>query len=334
MGPKFRGEAGLKIYKREVGTVEGSLFLPAALSETAKDVDVLFYILTGIAVVIFLLVWMLLLIFLVRYRRKHPTKQGLRLYGNTRLEIIWTVIPALILVVLGIYSAQMVYALQKPPADAYEIQVTASKWKWEFTYPDGPNGGFTTLNDLRLPADKPILFRITSTDVIHSFWIPELRIKMDAVSGRETRVWVKPLKEEGKFKVLCAEYCGTAHANMVSDALVMKEEHFGKWVASGGKVDPSGQPLDGKQLAQQFGCLACHAIDGRELAGPTWKGIYGTERELVDGSKVKVDDEYLKESIVNPNAKVVKGYAPSMPAYPQLSDAQLQALVDYIKSLK
>ncbi|MCG0314779.1 MAG: hypothetical protein L5657_09035, partial [Calditerricola sp.] len=115
--------------------MEGSLFLPAALSETAKDVDALFYILTGIAVVIFLLVWMLLLIFLVRYRRKHPTKQGLRLYGNTRLEIIWTVIPALILVVLGIYSAQMVYALQKPPADAYEIQVTASKWKWEFTYP-------------------------------------------------------------------------------------------------------------------------------------------------------------------------------------------------------
>lgn len=309
-----------------------NFWLPEALTEVAKNSDNLFYVILGITVFFFILVEFLLAVFLVRYRRKWATKDGLNLHGNHRLEIIWTAIPALILVILGVYSTQMTYAIQKTPTDVVVINVYGQKWSWEYEYP----GGLKKTNDLRLPEGKDVLFKISSKDVIHSFWIPEFRLKQDAVPGRETSFSVKVEKGSKDLRVICAEYCGTAHSMMVNKITVMKPEDFDAWVKSGGKEPggTAGGAKDGKTVAQENGCLNCHSIDGGQGAGPTWKGLYGSDRKLTDGSTVKADDAYLKDSIYKPGDHVVEGFNNIMQPYSSMSEEDATALVDYIKTLK
>lgn len=307
----------------------GSIFwLPDAITELARGVDGLFWTISIIAAIVFILVEVLLVAFVIRYRRKSADKQGLAVHGNTKLEFIWTVVPALILVGIGIYSTQMVYAIQKPPAEVYEIQVVGHKWYWEFKYPNGAS----TTNELVVPQGKNVLFKITSADVVHSFWVPNFRIKQDAVPGRETRVWVNA-DQAGDYKVLCAEYCGTKHAFMVSDLQVIDPAKFDVWLVDAKKKTDAAQN-DGKALAQKFGCLSCHSIDGSKSVGPTWKGLFGSESKLQGGQSVKADEKYLIESIKNPGAKVVDGFPNAMPPFAQLDDKQLQALVKYIEEVK
>ncbi len=308
-------------------------WLPDALTEVAKNSDTLFYVILGITLFFFVLVEFLLAVFLVRYRRKWAAKDGVNLHGNHRLEILWTVIPALILVVLGVYSTQMTYAIQKTPSDVVVIKVHGQKWSWEYEYP----GGFTKTNDLRLPEGKDVLFKITSKDVIHSFWIPQFRLKQDAVPGRETEYTVKVEKgDTSNLRVVCAEYCGTAHAMMVNKITVMKPEAFDAWVKSGGKEPggTAGGAKDGKTIAQENGCLNCHSIDGGQGVGPTWKGLYGSDRKFSDGSTAKADDAYIKQSIFKPGDKVVEGFSNVMQPFSSLSEEDATALVEYIKTLK
>ncbi|MGC5327904.1 cytochrome c oxidase subunit II [Brevibacillus sp. SYSU BS000544] len=308
-------------------------WLPEALTQVAKDSDSLFYIILAITLFFFVLVELLLAVFLVRYRRKWAAKEGLNLHGNHRLEIIWTAIPALILVVLGVYSTQMTYAIQKTPSDVVVINVTGQKWSWEYEYP----GGFKKTNDLRLPEGKDVLFKITSKDVIHSFWIPEFRMKQDAVPGRETQysVKVEGQSKNENLRVVCAEYCGTAHTMMVNKITIMKADEFDAWVKSGGKAGAStGGALDGKTVAQENGCLNCHSVDGGQGVGPTWKGLAGSDRKLADGSTVKADDAYLTESIFKPGDKLAEGYGNVMQPYSSMSEEEAKALVEFIKTLK
>ncbi len=309
-----------------------AFWLPEALTEAAKHMDSLFYVILVITVLFFVLVEVLLAVFLVRYRRKWAGKEGANIHGNHKLETIWTIIPALILVVIGIYSTQMTYAIQQTPADVVAINVHGQKWSWEFEYP----GGFKKTNDLRLPAGKNVLFKISSKDVIHSFWIPEFRIKQDAVPGRETQFPVKVDAKSGQtLRVICAEYCGTAHAMMTSKITIMDPKAFDAWVKSGGKEgDDTAAGTDGQAIAKENGCLNCHSIDGNQGVGPTWKGLYGSERTFTDGSTAKADETYLADSIRKPGEKVVQGFNNVMQPFDSLSDEQVQALVTYIKSLK
>jgi len=312
--------------------VENFFGLPEALTSTAKEIDNLFYLIFWITLVVFILVEALLVIFLIRYKRKHPDQQGKPIHGSTKAEVIWTLIPAIILVFIGVYSSGMVYTIQDPDVtDPYEIQVVGFKWAWEFHYPNGAK----TVNQLHIPEGKDVLFRITSKDVIHSFWIPEFRMKQDAVPGRETNFYIKADKigEERVLaeRIVCAEYCGDNHSKMLGDVIIQPQADFDTWVAA----EKTRKKTDGYEIAIDNGCLSCHTIDGGKSAGPTWKGLFGSERELTNGQKVKVDAEYIKESILNASAKVAKGFGPTMPSYEgQLDDEQIENLVKYFEKIK
>lgn len=304
--------------------------LPEAMTSIANEIDGLFWLTMAISVVVFLIVELALVVFLIRYKRKHPNKEGYAIEGSTKAEVVWTLIPAIILVVLGIYSSSMVYTIQETPQDVYDIKVTGAKWYWEFEYPNGAK----TYNELRMPKDTNVQFKIYSKDVIHSFWIPEFRMKQDAVPGRETRFTVKAetvnkIGEKYEKRVICAEYCGNQHSMMLADMIIMEPAEFEKWVAE----EKVRKKTDGMSVALANGCTSCHTIDGGKSAGPTWKGLFGAE-QTVNGKKVTVDEAYIKEAITNPNAAVPEGFSPTMPAFKDLSDEEMQGLVDYIKSLK
>jgi cytochrome c oxidase subunit 2 len=313
-----------------------SVWLPTPLTDSANKTDTLFYVITWITGFFFVLVEFLLVYFLIRYRRRRAEQRGVAVHGNTKLEIIWTLIPALILVIIGISSTKLVYALQTPPADVEEIDVVGHKWYWEFKYPNGVD----TVGELHIPAGKNVLFRITSADVIHSFYIPEFRIKQDAVPGRLTEFTVNvPDKDKGTYKIYCAEYCGTSHSQMLANMSVVNEDSYQSWLADQKQkqaeaAKAGGNADNGKQLAAQFGCLTCHTVDGGVSAGPTWKGLYGADVQLTNGSTVKADEAYLIESIKDPGAKVVKGFGNMMPPFTQLNEQQMKDIVAYIQSLK
>lgn len=307
--------------------------LPEAIGNMAEKVDSLFNIITWIALAMFILVEVLLLVFLIRYRRRWSDDQGQSIHGNTKIELIWTIIPALILVIIGILGSQITYDLQRPPKDVYTIEVVGKKWAWDFKYPEG----FRTTNELYVPEGKNILFKITSNDVIHSFWIPAIRMKQDAVPGRETQFWTGPM-QQGTYSIPCAEYCGTMHSMMIGKLHVVSQNDFNQFVQSGGKVSTtassSASPAEkGKALAQSAGCLNCHAVDQSKLFGPDWGGVYGKPVQLANGSSVTYDDDYIVESILKPDAKITAGYTAPMP--PQnLTEEEARYIAEYIKTLK
>jgi cytochrome c oxidase subunit 2 len=204
------------------------------------------------------------------------------------------------------------------------------KWSWEFEYPNGAK----TYNELRMPADKNVQFKIYSKDVIHSFWIPEFRMKQDAVPGRETTFTVNAdtvakLGENYKQRIICAEYCGNQHSKMLADLIIMNSAEFDTWVAE----EKVRKKTDGPSVAAANSCLSCHTVDGGKSAGPTWKGLFGATK-VVNGQEITVDEAYLKESITNPDAKVADGVTKGMPPFTQLDEEQLNGLVEYIKTLK
>ena len=250
------------------------------------------------------------------------------------------------------------------PEGATEVEVVGKQWMWSFRLPgedgklghakvkligmdnpfgldpDDPNGQDDLLintNVLHLPIDKPVKMVLRSLDVLHNFYVPQIRAKMDMVPGQVSYFWFTPTKE-GRYEILCAEYCGVAHYNMKGHMIIDSAENYQAWLSEqptfaislvSGSDD--GGVEQGRQLAESSGCFACHSIDGSKSLGPTWKGLFGKTEVLMDGTTVVADEAYLKESITDPNAKMVKDYAPVMVAYP-LSDSQLDALVEYIKS--
>ncbi len=202
-------------------------WLPTELTQVAHNTDNLFYILLGVCAVFFLLVEALLITFLIRYRRTKANRVGVNVHGNMKLEVVWTLVPALILVVLGAFSIKYVYADQIVPANPLVIQVTGHEWYWQFTYPNGA----TTKNDLRIPAGRTVEFEITSSDVIHGFYIPDLRMQQDAMPGRETYFWadVKPSQVGTKFLIPCDQFCGVGHPHMIANGQVMTMADFLTW---------------------------------------------------------------------------------------------------------
>ncbi|MEE2975040.1 MAG: cytochrome c oxidase subunit II [Thermodesulfobacteriota bacterium] len=311
-------------------------WLPPVASTFADKVDFVLILVTVISVASCVLIAFLLIYFVIKYRRRSDNDPTPAITGDSFLETLWTVIPTILCIVIFLYGYIYYDEYTTVDKNAYEINVKAQKWMWTFNYPNGK----TTLNELYVPINKPIRLVMQSQDVLHSFFIPAFRVKQDLLGNRYTFINFTATKE-GIYKIYCTEYCGAGHSDMGGKVHVLSAEKYASWEAGSDEdvVKASADlPLDevGKGLYQSAGCVACHSIDGSEGGvGPTWKGLFGKNREFDDGSSGTADENYLRESIEIPSAKIVKGYMPVMPAYKGvLNDSQITALIEYIKSLK
>lgn len=216
------------------------------------------------------------------------------------------------------------------PANAMEVKVTGQRWFWSFDYPEG----VSTVNELVVPEDKPVKLLMSSTDVIHSFYVPNFRIKMDVLPNRYTIAWFQAT-DTGSYHLFCTEYCGTKHSEMIGKVRVLTQSEYADWLQRGMGPAPGQSLADyGEQLYTQKACVTCHSVDGRPGTGPTFLGKFGKTEQMVTGEMVLIDENYLRESILDPRARIVKGYEPVMPTYQGLlNDVQLDALIAYIKSL-
>lgn len=304
-------------------------------SLASHDVDAVFIFILAIAGFFFIVTQGLLLYFAFRYRRKkgEPPAETPYITGKQSLEVIWIVIPSLLLVAIFAYGLVVFVKMRTPIPGSTEVQVTASQFNWTFKYPDGR----TYSNQLHLALNKPVKLIMTSRDVIHGFFVPDYRQKQDVLPGRYTYLWLLP-RRAGTFDIYCSQYCGTGHSVMRATLTVMPQAEYQAWEQSEQQKLASGTMSvadKGKALFDSSGCSGCHSIDGSAKVGPTLKGLFGSTVELANGKKVTADEEYLRESLEEPNEDVVKGFQPIMPTFRgQLKPEEIAALVEYMKTLK
>ncbi len=314
--------------------VKGSLAgIGGAVSRSAGEVDAVFWFIAAVAAFFFLLTQGLLIGFALRYRRRRGEAEAETPYitGNRALETVWIVIPTAVVVAIFAYGWVAYRNITAPLPGALEVSVTGKQWLWEFRYPDGR----TAINEVRVPVGRPVKFLMTSPDVIHSFYLPDFRLKQDVVPGRYTTLYLTA-DRPGEYVIHCAEYCGAGHSTMDAKLVAMPEAEYAKWAAGALAEDREAVPpaQRGEELVERSGCLACHAVEGAEKVGPNFGGIFGRKTALEDGRTVVADEEYLRESIVDPNAKVAKGYPPVMPTFREsLSAEEVADVVAYLKTL-
>ncbi len=301
-------------------------------SNFAQGVDMAFYVILGISVFFLVGITATMIWFVIRFNRKrNPVAKNIK--DNTKLEIIWTVIPTILVLVMFYYGWIGYMPMKRVPNGALEVKATGRMWSWQFDYENGKSS-----NILVVPLNKPVKLNLYSPDVLHSLYIPAFRIKEDVVPGLNNTMWFKPTKL-GEYDILCAEYCGIQHSYMLSKVKVISEEEYLSWY---NEKAPESDTLEavGLQVIKRLGCVACHSQDGSKIVGPTFKALYGSTRKvtLPDGTtkEVKADDEYIKLSINDPNAEVVDGYQKNlMQSYKtQLNDEEIKEVIEYLKGLK
>ena len=298
---------------------------PTGASSHALGVDLLYILLVVISAVMTLGIAATIAVFGMKYRRRHG-REAQQIEGSLILEIAWSIIPLGIFFVIFAWGAVIYFQMRTPPRDAAEIYVVGKQWMWKIQHIEGQR----EVNELHVPVDRDVKLIMTSQDVIHSFFVPEFRVKQDVVPGRYTTLWFRATKT-GTYHLLCTQFCGTQHSGMIGDVVVMNPTDYQSWM-SGGTVTGS-LAQNGQTLFQQLGCSTCHRFDvqGR---GPNLIGAFGKPVQLQDGRTVTVDENYVRESILVPTAKVVSGFQPIMPPFQgQVSEEQLTALVAYVKSL-
>lgn len=322
--------------------------LPYQATEAAARWDSLYNFLFWLSVFFFILVVGGMIVFAIRYKASSGAKPKY-ITGSHILEAIFITIPTVLLLVIFGWGYSVYRSMTQTPSNAMEIKVIGKQWLWQFQYEDGK----TTIGEVFVPIHKPVKFIMTSDDVIHSMFIPNFRVKQDVVPGMYTSVWFQATMP-GKHQIFCTEYCGGAHSQMLGKVIVLTDEQWKNWKA-GKKLGPiptagltvaeaeaAEQPTQtmslagqGKKLFQDKGCTACHSVDGAQGVGPTLKGVFGHEVELADGSKAMADENYMRESIEKPAAKVVKGFQPVMPPFQGLlTETEMNAMISYIQSLK
>lgn len=303
---------------------QGTFWLPPQASTTAHEIDAVFYFVLWTSTVIFVGVVGFMVYYAWKYRRRSKADRPIDVKPNKWLELSWVVIPTILVMVVFWWGMIGFLSAGIPPAHAYQINVYAAKWRWDFVYPNGKR----STGDLVVPVGHPVKLLMTSTDVIHSFFVPAFRVKKDVVPNRYTSVWFE-VKEPGEYQVFCAEFCGRLHAEMYARVIALPPAEFNAWVR---EIEDPDVPLVefGEMLFAQQGCQACHSIDGTSLIGPTVYRTWGQPRPQTDGTRPIMDADYVIESIVNPMARITEGYQPVMPPYPHLTERQLQALVAYI----
>lgn len=305
-----------------------SFQLPEQASTLAPEVDWLYDFIYWFSLISFVLIVGLMVFFIFRYRRR-PGVKAAPTGHNTALELAWTFAPLILLVMVFHWGFRgYVYALVVPD-NAIEIRVRAEQWKWEFEYPNGRRENGV----LVVPINRPVRLVMSSKDVIHSFFVPSFRVKKDAVPGMYTTLWFQATKL-GEFDVFCTEYCGTSHSGMLAKIRVVGPEE--EWPPRP-RPNPGESPADwGRRMFAQNNCNTCHSLDGSRIAGPSFKGLWGRQETLVNGQTVEVDANYVRESILQPQAKVVAGYSNVvMPTFAgALNDEQIDAMIEFIKTVR
>jgi cytochrome c oxidase subunit II len=299
---------------------------PEQASTFAERVDALYYYLLSVSGFFVLLIFALIFYFAVKYRRRSEDEQTPPILGSIPLEVAWIVIPFILVMIMFGWGASLYFTAFSPPANAMEIFVIGKQWMWKVQHPEGRR----EIDELHVPVGYPVKLTITSQDVIHSFYIPAFRIKMDAVPGRYTSTWFEASKT-GTFHLFCAEYCGTAHAGMGGRVVVMKPSEYEQWLRTGAPED--SLVAAGGRLFQQLGCSGCHSQNSIVRA-PLLDGVYGKPVPLQSGQVVLADESYIRDSILLPQKDVVAGYAPVMPPFQgRISEEELMQIIAYIRFL-
>ncbi len=264
-------------------------------------------------------------------RKKGDTSDGEHIEGNTTLEIVWTVVPLFAVLILAYMGSYSLGEIRRVDPNAIVIRVKAQQFTWTFEYPEY---GIVS-SELHLPVNQQVVLKMESADVIHSFWVPEFRVKQDVVPGRVTEYRITPILV-GDYKVRCAELCGASHAYMENPVIVDTKADYDAWIANQQAVAAANQTPEGlgKALTIKNGCIGCHSVDGTKMTGPTWFGLFGSKVELTDGTTVVADEAYITKSILEPKAQEVAGFSPTtMPAF-TLTEAEIANIIAYIKTLK
>lgn len=330
----------------QVQYAEKGWWMPQQASTFAGELDWVFFFIYWVSIFFFVLIGVAMFLFAFLYRQRDKKAVAHGAHHNNALEITWSVLPLIILLAIFIWGFKGFLDMTTPPGEAYEIQVQARKWSWQFTYPEG-----VVSNELHIPADTPVRLILNSTDVLHSLFVPAFRFKKDVVPGRYNNMWVEapwipsratqdityklPEGEEtdkvAVYDLYCTEYCGTQHSKMLSSAFVHTPDGFNKWIMSENAPDERPE-VYGEKLYQTQGCASCHSTSGAPLIGPSFRDLWGRQENIEGGSPVLVDEQYVRDSILNPGKQIVAGYPPQMPAYP-FNDAQLNAIFAYLKSI-
>src|SRR6267378_970504 len=302
-------------------------FIPESASTESGKVDALYFYLSGVTVFFTLLISLAIIFFVIRYRRRSPHEVPRPIAGSHKLELLWSVIPFLIAMSFFVWGAQIFFANSKPPKNALEVYVVGKQWMWKFQHTTGQR----EINELHVPVGRKIKLIMTTEDVIHDVFIPAFRIKADVVPGRYTTEWFEATKP-GRYHFFCAEYCGMNHSGMGGYVVVMEPTEFENWLS--GNANQMSPAAAGQQMFESLGCASCHGANAEGGRGPALLGLYGSKVVLNNGQTVRADEGYIRESILNPQAKIVTGFGPIMPSFQgQVNEEQLLQLVAFVKSL-
>ena len=296
---------------------------PDRASTAAGNVDALFVFLLIVSGLMTALIFAALIYFAARYRRRRGVLAE-QIEGSTPLELTWSIIPLFVFMVIFAWGAVVYFKGRTPPRDSTEVYLVAKQWMWKLEHAEGQR----EINELHVPVGRDVKLIMTSQDVIHSFYVPAFRMKQDVLPGRYTVAWVRATKP-GTYHLFCAEYCGTQHSGMIGSIIVQEPAQYEAWM-SGGTTGPLS--ATGEKIFAELGCVTYHRADSQGR-GPNLQGVFGKPVQLEDGRILTVDENYIRESILDPGAKVVKGFKPVMPTFQGLvSEEQLNALVAFVKS--
>jgi cytochrome c oxidase subunit II len=298
---------------------------PVRASTTAGSVDALFIFLVLLSAFMSVAIFIMITVFALRYRYR-AGQQAQQIEGSNILELTWSVVPLAVFMVIFVWGAVIFFQERTPPRGAAEIYVVAKQWMWKLQHEEGQR----EINELHVPVGRDVKMIMTSQDVIHSFYVPAFRIKQDVLPGRYTTAWFRATRP-GTYHLFCAEYCGTQHSGMIGQVVVMEPAQYQAWLTGGAAF--GSMAANGESMFLQLGCSTCHRSD-TQGRGPNLAGLFGSKVQLENGRTVTADENYIRESILNPSAKVTSGFKPIMPVFQGLvSEEQLTALVAYVKSL-
>jgi cytochrome c oxidase subunit 2 len=300
---------------------------PVSASTISGEIDMLYFFLLAVSVFFAVLIAAAVVIFSVRFKQRHPGEVGAEIHGSLVLELTWTLIPLALTLVMFVWGAKIFFFVSRPPADAMDMTVVGKQWMWKVQHPEGVR----EINEMHVPIGRPVRLTIGSEDVIHDYSIPAFRVKIDAVPGKLTTMWFTAT-QTGSFHIFCSQYCGTKHAGMVGTVVVMTQPDYEAWLAGGRTSATTVQ--SGEKLFADLACITCHKHDSSGR-GPSLLGVFGNAVKLADGRTIVADENYLRESIVNSQAKRVAGFEPIMPVFQgMVSEENLLQLIAYIKTLK
>jgi cytochrome c oxidase subunit 2 len=321
------------------------LFLPEQGSAYAQQVDYLHYFVITMTMLGFAGVAAATLWFVIRYRRRQEGESTPHVEPTALHEVLFVAGPLALFLLWFAIGYPLFVRLQTPPRESMDVYVMGKKWMWKFAYAGGPSG----VDTLHVPVGRPVRLLVTSRDVIHSLYLPAFRLKVDAVPGRYTQTWLQADKP-GRYEIFCAEFCGVGHSAMLGELVVMPADKFDEWLAESRRsqavasaqdsVQQESNPIttlaeQGRKLSAEYGCFKCHSVDGTRHIGPSWLDLYRRREPLEDGATVVADEGYLTESMMDPRAKVVKGFQPVMPTFQgRIPGPEIAAIVEFIKSLR